>query len=322
MNSLWRDAPHNPEGDDNPDFEVRFDDVPGSPRFKWSELSWLFRIGKVGDPDWEVFREEILSNLTSWGAVINSFAGFESVYIEHFKKQMGHDRVWAVGPLLPPVEDVDLLAQRGGPSSVPADEVLTWLDSKTDCSVVYVCFGSRASLTAEESAVLGVALERSKVHFIWCVRESNVVDGATPDSAYEDRVAGRGFIIRGWGPQLAILRHRAVAAFLTHCGWNSVLESVSSGVMMLPWPTGADQYTNAQLVVGQLGLGLQVKRHGPDGVPDPNELAQLFVDSVSPDRPERGCVMRLREAAATAVNGGSSTVDLDSFVMRLSRLKK
>jgi len=235
---------------------------------------------------------------------------------------MGHDRVWAAGPLLPPVEDSGLVAQRGGPSSIPAEEVLTWLDGKTGCSVVYVCFGSRTSLNAEESAVLGAALERSKVHFIWCVREANGAEGVMPDSKYQDRVGGRGFIIKGWAPQLAILRHPAVAAFLTHCGWNSVLESVSSGVMMLAWPTGADQYANARLVVGQLGLGMQIKRHGPDGVPDPSELAQLFVDSVSPHRPERRRVMRLREAAATAVNGGSSAVDLDCFVKHLIDLKK
>lgn len=185
---MWRNVP------DNPDHEVRFDDIPGSPRFKWSESSTLFRAGKPGDPDWDSFRDDMLSNVTgTWGAVFNSFSELESVYISHFMKEMGHDRVWAVGPLLPDEGNPDVAAQRGGPSSVPAHEVLTWLDGKPDCSVVYVCFGSRTSLTAEEAAALAAALECSKVHFIWCVRESNGVEGSTimPDSEYEDRVAGR-----------------------------------------------------------------------------------------------------------------------------------
>ncbi|KAF5933872.1 hypothetical protein HYC85_030043 [Camellia sinensis] len=62
---------------------------------------------------------------------------------------------------------------RGGSSAVPAHKVLTWLDGKVDDSVVYVCFGSHVALTSKQREALAVALECSRVHFIWCVKASD-----------------------------------------------------------------------------------------------------------------------------------------------------
>ncbi|KAI7986573.1 UDP-glycosyltransferase 89B2 [Camellia lanceoleosa] len=94
-----------------------------------------------GDPEHEFFRNGMLANNESWCVVFNSFTKLEQVYIDHIKKEMGHDRVWAVGPLLPPKDD-DLIGPTNcsGSSAVPAHEVMTWLDGKADDSVVYVCF--------------------------------------------------------------------------------------------------------------------------------------------------------------------------------------
>nr|DAD31562.1 TPA_asm: hypothetical protein HUJ06_010413 [Nelumbo nucifera] len=69
---------------------------------------------------------------------------------------------------------------------------------------------------------------------------------------------GRGLVIRGWAPQVLILRHRAVGLYLTHCGWNSVLEALVAGVPMLVWPIGADQFPNAKLLVDQMGMIVKV----------------------------------------------------------------
>ncbi|CAK9147893.1 unnamed protein product [Ilex paraguariensis] len=185
----------------------------------------------------------------------------------------------------------------------------------------------RCVLEDDQMEALATALECSGVHFIWCVKTSdeelvaNESGGAILDE-FEDRVKDRGFVIRGWAPQLEILRHRAVGTFLTHCGWNSVLEGLNSGVMMLAWPMGADQFCNAMLLVDQLGVAIRVCAGGEKVVPNSTELARLFIDSVSGARPERAIVMQLQEEASKAVlvKGGSSHRELDELVKRLSEL--
>nr|POE60682.1 udp-glycosyltransferase 89b1 [Quercus suber] len=110
----------------------------------------------------------MLANFESWEIVFNSFASLGSVYFDHLKREAGHNRVWAVGPVLPLEGDLIGSATRGGASSVPCHELMTWLDACLDNSVVYVCFGSRAGLTNKQLNVLAIALECSGVHFTLC----------------------------------------------------------------------------------------------------------------------------------------------------------
>ncbi|GMH27230.1 hypothetical protein Nepgr_029073 [Nepenthes gracilis] len=102
--ALWRDLPRNDEPE-NENFEVCFEKLPNSPTQRWWQLSHVYRSLKEGDADWEFFRESALANLSSWGTVVNSFTELDRVYIDYFKREMGHNRVWAVGPLLPPEDD-------------------------------------------------------------------------------------------------------------------------------------------------------------------------------------------------------------------------
>ncbi|XP_059438391.1 UDP-glycosyltransferase 89B2-like [Corylus avellana] len=323
--SLSRDLPKN-DDPENVNFLVSLPRIPNSPVYPWWQVPLHYRNGKEGDPDWEFYRNNMLANTVSWGFVFNSFAELEHVYFEHLKRELGNDRVWAVGPVLPP-EDGDLQEQanRGGASSVPCHEVMTWLDSHPANSVVYVCFGSRTVLNSKQMDMLTAALELSGVSFILCVREADGRrahddHGVIPDG-FEDRVDGRGLVIKGWAPQVAILRHRAVSAFLTHCGWNSVLEGIAAGVVMLTWPMAADQFTNSTLLVDQLGVGILVGG-GDQNIPESTELAGLLRISTVGGRPERVQAKKLSDAALAAVKGGSSDQDLDEIVKLLADYKK
>ncbi|KAK6921072.1 UDP-glucuronosyl/UDP-glucosyltransferase [Dillenia turbinata] len=327
-NSVWRDFPTNAtdisNDDEIEDSMVTLSDVPSSPAYPWWQLYGILRSRADGQAHGKVSSENVLANLASWGTVFNSFTELERVYIEHIKKEMGHDRVWAVGPLLPPGNDVDQASERGGVSSVPAHDVLTWLDKWQNDSVVYICFGSRMAPTSQQSYALAVALEASGVPFVWCVRDGQKEHVANDErimpEGFEDRLAERGFIIKGWAPQVPILNHRAVGMFLTHCGWNSTLEGVSAGVTMLTWPFGADQFTNAKLLVDQLGIGIRV-HEGHKNIPDSAALTRILAESVSGAGLRKTRVMELRDKAKSAVNGGSSDKDLDELVRCLNELK-
>lgn len=314
---LWRDMPKRPETSDGPNFPISFPFVPGSPVFPWYQLSSIYRSYEDGDPVSEFVRECFLENFRGWGFIFDSFYELEGDYLDHVRRELGHERVWAVGPLNRAGRCP--AGERGGPPSVPAGDVLTWLDGFEAGSVVYVSFGSQFVLTAAQGAALAAGLERSGARFVWCVKEAAVV---VPEG-FEERVRGRGMVIRGWAPQVELLSHESVGAFLTHCGWNSVLEGVSAGVMLLTWPLMADQYMNARLVLEEAGVGVRVCE-GADAVPDPDELARILAEAASTagKGEEKMRVWELRRKALDAVReGGSSNQDFNAMVEEMNKLK-
>ncbi|XP_052179289.1 flavonol 3-O-glucosyltransferase UGT89B1-like [Diospyros lotus] len=316
--SMLRDLPKADDPHDDESF-VHFPKLPNSPKCPWWQLPHLYRLLNVEDPDWEFFRNSWLCNSQSWGAIVNSFDELEGPSLNQMKKEMGHDRVWAVGPLLPSDGDRTAPSKRGGTSSVPVHELISWLDCKPDGSVVYVCFGSTWTLTDEQVGSLAGALDSSGVDFVWVVKKDDVV--SIPDG-FDERTKGRGFMINGWAPQVQILSHRAVGAFVTHCGWNSFLEGIAASVLMLSWPLGADQFTNTMMLVDQLGAGVKFCNLGNRAVPDSAELARLLAESVNEKgwAEERARVRKLRKSAVEAVKGGSSAKNLNALVKKLNEL--
>ncbi|KAK7262701.1 hypothetical protein RJT34_30277 [Clitoria ternatea] len=317
--SLWRNLPENDNPED-PDSVVSFPNIPNSPVYPWWQIPHQFRLAERGGPEWAFSQENMLLNIDSWGVVFNSFLDLEQDYFDHIKKELGHQRVWALGPLLPLTEPEN----RGGSSTVSCHDLIEWLDSRENSSVVYVCFGSRTFLTSSQMEDLTRALELSGVHFVLSVRVPDerhaAQDHGRIPSGFGDRVRGRGFVIEGWAPQLVILSHRAVGSFLTHCGWNSVLEGLVSGVVMLTWPMGADQYTNAKLVVDQLGVAVRAAE-GTEKVPEARELAKRIEGSVG-RRKERVRAEELRDTALRAIKeNGTSQKELDALVKQLHDLK-
>ena len=62
-----------------------------------------------------------------------------------------------------------------------------------------------------------------------------------------------------FAPQTAILGHKALGGFVTHCGWNSAMESLWFGVPMLAWPLYAEQHFNAYEMVNEMGVAVELK---------------------------------------------------------------
>ncbi|KAL1549410.1 UDP-glycosyltransferase 86A1-like [Salvia divinorum] len=134
-----------------------------------------------------------------------------------------------------------------------------WLNSKPPGSVLYVSFGSLA--TTDKSVILEIAggLLLSQVNFIWVVRPGMVDSGGggVMPEGFEDMTRKRGLVVP-WCSQNEVLRNPAIGGFLTHCGWNSILESVWCGVPMVCYPLFTDQITNRKLVVDDWRVGVNM----------------------------------------------------------------
>ncbi|KAH0735854.1 hypothetical protein KY285_011561 [Solanum tuberosum] len=148
-------------------------------------------------------------------------------------------------------------------------ECLEFLDEQDFDSVMFVSFGTTTTLSREQVNELALGLERSNHKFIWVIREADkkmeTEKCGGKDSnfelpeGFEERVEGRGMVVRNWVPQLEILGHKSTGGFLSHCGWNSCMESVSMGVPIATWPIQVDQPYNAVFVTNVLKIGISVR---------------------------------------------------------------
>jgi len=187
----------------------------------------------------------------SHGLIVNTFQAMESRYIDHWNRHVG-PRAWPVGPLC--------LAQPTTPPLDVAPAWMRWLDEKAVAgrAVLYVMLGTTVAVPGAQLREVADGLEHSGLDFLWAVRPVDADLGGV-----EERVRGRGMVVREWVDQRAILRHDGVKGFMSHCGWNSVIESVSAGVPLAVWPMSAEQPLNAKLV-DELKIGIRVvpSKHG------------------------------------------------------------
>ncbi|KAF5180336.1 Udp-glycosyltransferase 78d2 [Thalictrum thalictroides] len=190
---------------------------------------------------------------------------------------------------------------------------LTWLHDQKPASVAYVSFGTITTLPPNELTALAEALEESKVVFLWSLKDSQKVN---LPKGFLDRTSGRGKVVP-WAPQSQILGHTATGAFVTHCGWNSVLESITGGAPMICRPGFGDQNLNAQLVSNVWGIGVVVKdgKLSKDGVMNALDLVLHKDDG----KKMRGKVLVLKELAKQAVGPkGSSTKNFQALLRLVS----
>ncbi|XP_022972394.1 scopoletin glucosyltransferase-like [Cucurbita maxima] len=270
------------------------------------------------------------SESNCYGVVVNSFYELETEYVDCYRDVLRR-KAWPIGPLSLCNNGAREIAQRGKESTIDEHECLKWLDSQKPNSVVYVCFGSLARFNSAQLKEIAIGLEASEKSFIWVVRKVNGEDKEEDQNwlpeGFEQRMEGKGLIIRGWAPQVLILNHPAVGGFVTHCGWNSTLEGVAAGVPMVTWPVSAEQFYNEILVTEVLktGVAVGVQKWVP-GVGDfiGGEAVEKAIRRVMED--EEGGEMRNRaaenaEKAKKAVgNDGSSYRNLDALIEELKSL--
>jgi hypothetical protein len=201
--------------------------------------------------------------LKSHGFIINSFVELDGdEYVEYYEKIIGH-KAWHLGPASLVRKTTQEKAERGEKCTTSVQKYLTWLNSKQDNSVLYISFGTICYLPDKQLFEIASAIEASGYDFIWVVPEKKGMENESEEEkekwlpkGFEER--NKGLIVRGWAPQVVILGHPALGAFLTHCGWNSVVEAVSAGVPMITWPVHSDQFYNEKLITQVRGIGVEI----------------------------------------------------------------
>ncbi|XP_020599036.1 anthocyanin 3'-O-beta-glucosyltransferase-like [Phalaenopsis equestris] len=241
------------------------------------------------------------TDIGSWGVIVNSFAELESpAYVqllESFYKPVAGGRVWLLGPL-------NLLS--GGEPAINKptsdSDCVRWLDRQ-------------AEVSDEQLDEVAHGLVSAGVRFLWAVRSERWV----PPEGLGDL----GRIERGWLPQEEILGHVAVGGFVSHCGWNSVLEAVSAGVAVLGWPMIAEQGMNAKMVAEEIGMGLRIRKPAGEMVVGRREVEGAVRELMGGEKGRRARekVAGLKGKAMAAVaKGGSSYVMLEKLLDELRRV--
>ncbi|KAL8516759.1 hypothetical protein ACS0TY_015138 [Phlomoides rotata] len=215
----------------------------------------------VALPDLDDIRNQMQeAESNAYGVVVNTFSELEGGCVESYEKAI-NKKVWCIGPVSLSNREVRDKFERGNIASIDEVKCLEWLDSKKPKSVLYACLGSQCRLVPAQLIQLGLGLEESGHPFIWVVKTGErfqELEKWLSDERFEERIRGRGLLIKGWAPQVLILSHPAIGGFLTHCGWNSTIEGVCAGVPMVTWPMFAEQFLNEKLVMEILRIGVRV----------------------------------------------------------------
>ncbi|XP_057792741.1 putative UDP-glucose flavonoid 3-O-glucosyltransferase 3 [Salvia miltiorrhiza] len=238
------------------------------------------------------------------GIMVNTFYELETHAVEALLSDPNTPDIYPVGPAL----DVD------GGGGVLDDDVKKWLDEQPESSVVFLCFGSMGSLDGAQVREISLALEKCGCRFLWSLRTKTAAAEVLPEGFLErTRAVGR---VIGWAAQVAVLAHAAVGGFVSHCGWNSTLESVWFGVPMATFPLYAEQQLNAFYLAGEVGVAEAITldyrmdlagKGAPEAVGWETVAAgirRLMAEGGSGVR--RNVAEMRRKARAAVVEGGSS----------------
>jgi UDP:flavonoid glycosyltransferase YjiC (YdhE family) len=296
------------------------------------------RKGQMMDPrknelEWEFDKLVNAADRRSYGELFNSFAELEPGYAEHYRTTLAR-RVWLVGPLAHAINKDSAARGVAGGLAPEAERCLRWLDGKPEGSVVYVSFGTLARVTAAELRETARGLEQSGRNFIWVMSESYTDASQTSQWMPEgfadliDPGGEHGIVFRGWAPQKLILDHSATGGFVTHCGWNSVLEAVSAGVPLVTWPRYSDQFYNEKLILDVLRIGVGVgagcyasKLHFRGEVVSGEKIAESISRVMGDDEEARMIRKKAKElcgkARSATQKGGSSSDDVEQLIKEL-----
>ncbi|CDO72778.1 hypothetical protein BN946_scf184994.g31 [Trametes cinnabarina] len=215
---------------------------------------------------------------SSDGMLLTSPASYEPEAVEAVSAWLGETGrpVYVCGPLLPAgskaVSNEKKQSRQGAEITAFLDQTL---QTSGERSLLYISFGSVFwPLRTPEKlwAFLDVVMELGIPSLL---SHASPFAGDLPEEIVKKvKMYGKGFL-SVWTPQQSVLQHPATGWFVTHCGHNSIIESISAGVPIcvlagmgqrliidrldsIAWPFHADQGFNAIRVIEVLKVGYEL----------------------------------------------------------------
>lgn len=296
-------------------------ELPGLPVFSSRDLPSLVADSNAHTSLFQALQEQLeqLSLEINPKILVNSFDALEPDALPAVEKL----HLIAIGPLIP---SAYLDGEDPSDDSFGADlfeqgsdiDYIEWLNSKPKSSVVYVSFGSLSVLSKTHKEEMARALLDCGHSFLWVMRPPREGEDVKEEGelSCREELEQKGKIVP-WCSQMQVLTHPSLGCFISHCGWNSTLESLVSGVPIIAFPQWMDQGTNAKLIEDIWRIGIRVTVNG-EGIVESDEFKRCL--EIVMGGGEKGEEMRRnaekwKNLARKAVNGGgSSDRNLRDFV--------
>lgn len=290
-------------------------ELPGLPSFTSRDLPSFVSDSNMYSYLTLKFQEQLqaLDQETNPRVFVNTFEALEAEAL----RAVDRFNMIAIGPLVP-----SALSDGKDPSDTSfgadlfdsSNDYKEWLDSKSESSVIYVSFGSISVLSKKQKQEIGLALLDCGRPFLWVIREQDKKEEEKMSCAEE--LEEKGKIVK-WCNQVEILSHSSVGCFVTHCGWNSSLESLVCGVPVVAFPQWTDQNTNAKLIEDVWKTGLRVEVDKEEGIVKSEEIRRCL-EAVIGNQEIRSNSKKWKELARGATKeGGSSDKNLKAFVAEI-----
>ncbi|XP_074316710.1 UDP-glycosyltransferase 74G1-like [Silene latifolia] len=290
--------------------------VPGVPELQpWEAPSYMHKYGSY--PYWFDVIKSQFGNIDQADWVLcNIFYEMEKEAVDWMSELW---KVRTIGPTVPSYyldkrleNDKDYSMQLIQPDIALCTN---WLDTKPKGSVIYVSFGSMAELTDEQFDELSQGLQECGQSFLWVVRQS---EQSKLPKDFVTKTGDKGLVV-SWSSQLEVLAHVAIGCFLTHCGFNSVLEALCLGVPVVGVPQWTDQPTNAKFVEDVWKIGLRVKVD-EEGIARKEEVVECIREVMEGEKSveiRKNADLWKKVAREAIDDGGSSDKNIDEFVASL-----
>ncbi|XP_027118342.1 crocetin glucosyltransferase, chloroplastic-like [Coffea arabica] len=239
--------------------------------------------------------------------LVNTFDALEPRALKAIDKY----NLIGIGPL------IDFPFSEGSGDVMQEEEYyMGWLESQPRSSVVYVAFGSLLMPSKHQMEEIARGLLECKRPFLWVIRARD--DGEEEKLSCIKELEQKGLIVP-WSSQIEVLKHPSLGCFVTHCGWNSTLETITLGVPVVAFPLWADQGTNAKLIQDVWRIGVRVVPN-EDGLVESDEIKrciELVMDGGENGLEFAGNAKKWKGLAGEAmVEGGLSDTNLKAFAFK------